>query len=209
MLDRLWLKHSNGHFGFSTQQQIWLGCNANYTNFGEKVGWHKDDCWLDYDRHLLISWPSCLILGFTLGNRPLHIQCSYPYANPKTAGMQQGFFYDFSNYGSYARLTDDGLTQWHPAFLELADNLDGCAEKYKSFCSRYKPRAKSDRRSHWGCNLLPKILKLKPQQESRGQMLLPWVQRAQTLDLDDIVTAALDFVRANSYAYEVALEKFY
>ena len=30
-----------------------------------------------------------------------------------------------------------------------------------------------------------------------------------TLDLDDIVTAALDFVRANSYAYEVALEKFY
>jgi len=38
---------------------------------------------------------------------------------------------------------------------------------------------------------------------------LPWVQRAQTLDLDDIVTAALDFVRANSYAYEVALEKFY
>ena len=22
--------------------------------------------------------PSCLILGFTEGNRPLHIQCSYP-----------------------------------------------------------------------------------------------------------------------------------
>jgi len=86
----------------------------------------------------------------------------YIHANPKTAGMQQGFFYDFSNYGSYARLTDDGLTQWHPAFLELADNLDGCAEKYKNFCSRYKPRAKSDRRSHWGCNFLLKILKLKP-----------------------------------------------
>lgn len=133
----------------------------------------------------------------------------YIHANPKTAGMQQGFFYDFSNYGSYARLTDDGLTQWHPAFLELADNLDGCAEKYKNFCNRYKPRTKSDRRSHWGSNFLPKILKLKPQQESKGQMLLPWAQRAQTLDLDDIVTAALDFVRANSYAYEVATEKFY
>jgi len=51
----------------------------------------------------------------------------YIHANPKTAGMQQGFFYDFSNYGSYARLTDDGLTQWHPAFLELADRKDGCA----------------------------------------------------------------------------------
>jgi hypothetical protein len=30
-----------------------------------------------------------------------------------------GYFYDFSNYGSYDQLTDDGLTQWHPAFLEL------------------------------------------------------------------------------------------
>ncbi|MDB9407532.1 MULTISPECIES: hypothetical protein [Microcystis] len=29
--------------------------------------------------------------------------------------MRSGFFYDFSNYGSYERLTDDGLTQWHPA----------------------------------------------------------------------------------------------
>ncbi|MGK7900987.1 MAG: hypothetical protein AB4352_06165 [Hormoscilla sp.] len=56
---------------------------------------------------------------------------------------------------------------------------------------------------------MPKNLKLKPKQESFGQMLLPWAQRAQTLDPDDIVTAAIDFVRANSYAYEVALEKFY
>ncbi|MBO1347557.1 MAG: hypothetical protein EBE86_009245 [Hormoscilla sp. GUM202] len=47
--------------------------------------------------------------------------------------MQQGFFYDFSNYGSYARLTDDGLTQWHLCFLELGLTLDGCAEKYKAF----------------------------------------------------------------------------
>jgi len=38
-------------------------------------------------------------------------------------------------------------------------------------------------------------------------MFLPWAQRAQTLALDDIVAAALDFVRANSY--EVATEKFY
>ena len=27
---------------------------------------------------------------------------------------QSGFFYDFSNYGTYYRLTDDGLTQWDP-----------------------------------------------------------------------------------------------
>ncbi|MGK7901975.1 MAG: hypothetical protein AB4352_11270 [Hormoscilla sp.] len=144
----------------------------------------------------------------------------YIHALPKKAGIQQGFFYDFSNYGTYERfinyfphfnflILNFELLKWHPAFLELADTNDGCAEKYKSFCNRYKPRAKSDRRSHWGCNFLLKIIKLKPQQESKGQMLLPWAQMAQTLDLDDLVTAALDFVRANSYVYEVATEKYY
>ena len=43
----------------------------------------------------------------------------YIHGNPKAAKMRSGFFYDFSNYGSYERLTDDGLTQWHPAFLVL------------------------------------------------------------------------------------------
>ena len=33
--------------------------------------------------------------------------------------MREGFFYDFSNYGSYEQLTTDGITQWHPAFFEL------------------------------------------------------------------------------------------
>ncbi|MEH2240221.1 MAG: hypothetical protein V7K30_29160 [Nostoc sp.] len=43
----------------------------------------------------------------------------YIHANPKAAGMQEGFFYDFSNYGVYERLGDDGLTTWHLAFLTL------------------------------------------------------------------------------------------
>ncbi|RMF68086.1 MAG: transposase, partial [Cyanobacteria bacterium J069] len=45
--------------------------------------------------------------------------------------MQQGFFYDYSNYGSYDRLTQDGLTQWHPAFLALGRTLDLCAAIYR------------------------------------------------------------------------------
>ncbi len=35
----------------------------------------------------------------------------YIHANPKTAGVQQGFFYDFSNYGINDRLSNDGITQ--------------------------------------------------------------------------------------------------
>ena len=41
----------------------------------------------------------------------------YIHGNPKAAKMRTTFFYEFSNYGSYEKLTNDGLTQWHPAFL--------------------------------------------------------------------------------------------
>jgi hypothetical protein len=51
----------------------------------------------------------------------------YIHGNPKAAKIRSTFFYDFSNYGSYERLTDDGLTQWHPAFLKLGDSLEECA----------------------------------------------------------------------------------
>ncbi len=49
------------------------------------------------------------------------------FGNPKAAQMRRSFFYDFSNYGTYDQLTVDGLTQWHPAFLELGKTLDKCA----------------------------------------------------------------------------------
>ena len=84
----------------------------------------------------------------------------YIHANPQAAGMQQGFFYDFSNYGVYERLGDDGLTTWHPAFLALGETLDDCAKKYKNFCHQYKPQPKSEKRFYWGNTLLPKLTKV-------------------------------------------------
>lgn len=68
--------------------------------------------------------------------------------------MRHGFFYDFSNYGSYERLTDDGLTQWHPAFLLLGNTLEECAQKYKGFCQKYKPQDKNPSKCYWGSKLL-------------------------------------------------------
>ena len=79
----------------------------------------------------------------------------YIHANPKAANIQSGFFYDFSNYGTYDRLTDDGLTQWHPAFLSLGKTLDECAQNYRGFCRKYKSRPKSQRRRRWGSRFLP------------------------------------------------------
>jgi putative transposase len=73
----------------------------------------------------------------------------YIHANPKAAGMQQGWFYDFSNYGVYERLTNDGMTQWHPAFLNLGNTLEECAAKYRSF-ARNTNRNPSQRRKVTG-----------------------------------------------------------
>ncbi|MFM6818335.1 MAG: transposase, partial [Dolichospermum sp.] len=68
--------------------------------------------------------------------------------------MQQGLFYDFSNYGVHDRLGDDGITTWHPAFLSLGQTLDECATKYRGFCKKYCPQPKPEKRQRWGSKLL-------------------------------------------------------
>ena len=55
-IDQLWVKSSDGKFGFSVQKKIYqsLGGTKEYDKelwekFGEKVGWRKGDEWLSYD----------------------------------------------------------------------------------------------------------------------------------------------------------------
>src|SRR5512135_2952606 len=99
------------------------------------------------------------------------------HANPKAAGMRQGYFYDKSNYGSYGQLTDDGLTQWHPAFLELGSTLDECAARYRRFCRAYQPPGKEKATTtHWGSKVRAwRALQARPgwpKGPKPGQMLL-------------------------------------
>lgn len=55
-LDKLWLKYSNGKWGFTIQQRIWedhciAGSNKNNeTLMGDLVGWRKNGGWLRYDQ---------------------------------------------------------------------------------------------------------------------------------------------------------------
>lgn len=74
----------------------------------------------------------------------------YIHANPLAAKMVESFDYTYSNYAAYARLKDDGLTAWHPAFFKLERTLDACASVYAAFCERYQSKAKSNPRSRWG-----------------------------------------------------------
>ena len=56
IIDSLWVKYSNGKFGFSVQKKIWIECGGKvgvydwdiYRKFAVKIGWRKGDNWLNY-----------------------------------------------------------------------------------------------------------------------------------------------------------------
>ncbi|MBD2135038.1 GUN4 domain-containing protein [Sphaerospermopsis sp. FACHB-1094] len=59
-MDQLWVKYSNGKFGFSVQKQIWLELGGKldgefdydtFTKLGDRVGWRKNGDWLSYDSY--------------------------------------------------------------------------------------------------------------------------------------------------------------
>jgi putative transposase len=123
----------------------------------------------------------------------------YIHANPKSAKMQQGFFYDFSNYGTYERLTDDGITELHPAFLNLGATLEECAEAYQKFCQSHKPQPKPERTNNWGQNLLKGLTPKKPKRgkkkPSPGQQDL-W-EDTHVEERTEVQEVAEKFINAN------------
>ncbi|QSV56526.1 MAG: trypsin-like serine protease [Dolichospermum sp. UKL201] len=59
-MDQLWVKYSNGKFGFSVQKQIWLELGGKldgkpdwdtFRKLGSRVGWRKNNEWLSYDSY--------------------------------------------------------------------------------------------------------------------------------------------------------------
>jgi hypothetical protein len=56
-IDRLWVKYSNGHFGFSVQKEIYLSVGGKadgkyyeevWKKFGDRVGWRVKSSWIYY-----------------------------------------------------------------------------------------------------------------------------------------------------------------
>ncbi len=112
------------------------------------------------------------------------------HANPKVAGVRKGFHDPYSNNGHFERLEGDGLSEWHPAFLQLAPTLEGCARRYAHDCRRYRPRAKPPaRKTRWGSRLLQRdgVTGGKGaagrQGLAAGQQLLPWAGGGADLPL--------------------------
>ncbi|MHC5723150.1 MAG: GUN4 domain-containing protein [Nostoc sp.] len=56
-IDRLWVKYSNGHFGFSVQKEIYLSVGGKadgkyykgaWEKFGDRIGWRVESSWISY-----------------------------------------------------------------------------------------------------------------------------------------------------------------
>ena len=41
VIDRLWVVHSEGQFGFSVQREIWIASKKNWDKFWPKIGWKE------------------------------------------------------------------------------------------------------------------------------------------------------------------------
>jgi hypothetical protein len=82
-IDRLWVKYSNGKFGFSVQKRIWESVGGKprdgdyeiYKKFGDRVGWYemKKDTWIELHDftfslgalggHLPVGWLFRVVVG--------------------------------------------------------------------------------------------------------------------------------------------------
>jgi len=97
-IDQLWVKASNGHFGFSVQKRIWqeVGGKIDYETecrLGDRVGWRVDGDCVDYDS-IKFSFPSMdenwvdyRSLKFSLNSPQGHLpSCPSPLGNVKPWG---------------------------------------------------------------------------------------------------------------------------
>lgn len=67
-INKLWLVHSEGKFGFSVQREIWLSLGKNWDNFWPKIGWKSGNIWTRYPREF--TWD----LSAPKGHLPLSNQ---------------------------------------------------------------------------------------------------------------------------------------
>lgn len=47
-INTLWVVHSEGKFGFSTQREIWISLSKNWEEFWSKIGWKTGNNWTRY-----------------------------------------------------------------------------------------------------------------------------------------------------------------
>lgn len=90
IIDKLWLKYSNLHFGFSIQTCIWQtvsqndeDINLNCKYFADHVGWLVNGKWINYDQ-----------INYELDAPIGHLPFDFTKLFPKTDGNNGDIWYD-------------------------------------------------------------------------------------------------------------------
>ena len=52
-IDRLWLMHSEGKFGFSIQRKIWLALGKDFSKLWTKINWKSGNTWTRYPKEFI------------------------------------------------------------------------------------------------------------------------------------------------------------
>lgn len=74
-IDHLWVKYSDGQFGFSIQKKIWQQCRSlsvveQYEKFLEQVGWKRKDWWQYFEPSYIVMYSG---LTFNLTAKKGHL----------------------------------------------------------------------------------------------------------------------------------------
>ncbi|MGB7444274.1 MAG: GUN4 N-terminal ARM-like repeat domain-containing protein [Coleofasciculaceae cyanobacterium] len=52
-INNLWFIHSQGHFGFSVQRELWLSVGKNWEKLWPKIGWKTGNDWTRYPNEFI------------------------------------------------------------------------------------------------------------------------------------------------------------
>ena len=105
VIDRLWLKASNGHFGLSVQKQIYqeLGGTRDYQvelwrRFADEVGWRVNGYWRVYDKFTYDN------LTFDLSAPKGHLPMGAATSETKLVGYKRVLYDRLENCQSVTQL---------------------------------------------------------------------------------------------------------
>ena len=99
------------------------------------------------------------------------------HANPKAAVIRKGFYDFYLKDGHYGRLECDGISEWHPSFLQLASSLKGCSKRYAWFCQNHRHKSKGCSRCHLCARMLKRLVEKGRSSQSRKNRVSPGQQK--------------------------------
>ena len=138
VLNYLWVKYSNGHFGFSVQRKIWTQCGGDAETFGKMVGWYANSSWqlekrLDFSlnapvghlpvQHYVVKEVVCFwLVGFSsISELFTRCETKTPTTSPKEAALPTSNENNLQGNSSPSSEKSANLTLSSPLPIEVSE----------------------------------------------------------------------------------------